>query len=50
MGEPDTYPFVLAPPVLEKLRFIGGLVQLARPERAARGESRAEPEGGAEAQ
>ena len=26
MGLPDTYPFVLAGPVLEKLRFIGGLI------------------------
>ncbi len=31
MGEPDTYPFVLPPPVMEKLAFIDGLVRgLAR--------------------
>jgi hypothetical protein len=26
MGQPDTYPFVLPAPALEKLRFIGGLI------------------------
>ncbi|MEW9616285.1 putative zinc-binding metallopeptidase [Shinella sp. S4-D37] len=29
MGQPDSYPFVLPPPVLEKLDFINGLVREA---------------------
>jgi hypothetical protein len=27
MGRPDLYPFVIAPAVVEKLRFIHGLVR-----------------------
>ena len=34
MGEPDLYPFVLAPRVVEKLAFVDGLVRAARPEEA----------------
>jgi len=29
MGQPDSYPFVLSPPVVEKLDFINGLVRRA---------------------
>ncbi|HSX76242.1 MAG TPA: putative zinc-binding metallopeptidase, partial [Shinella sp.] len=29
MGQPDNYPFVLPPPVVEKLDFINGLVRNA---------------------
>ena len=35
MGRPDLYPFVLAPAVVEKLRFIHGLVRSASAESAA---------------
>lgn len=44
MGRPDLYPFVLSPPVIEKLSFVHDLV--ARPERPARvqcGEQFTEP-------
>ena len=30
MGQPDLYPFALSPPVIEKLRFIHGLIRGAR--------------------
>ncbi|MNT68226.1 hypothetical protein D3C72_2064390 [compost metagenome] len=26
MGQPDSYPFVLSPPVIRKLDFINGLI------------------------
>jgi hypothetical protein len=35
MGRPDLYPFVLAPPVIEKLRFVHDLVRGASAEGAA---------------
>ena len=40
MGRPDLYPFVLAPAVIEKLRFVHNLVRAQRkqapqPEQAA---------------
>ena len=35
MGRPDLYPFVLAPPVVEKLAFIHDLVRSASAESAA---------------
>ena len=30
MGQPDLYPFIISPPVVEKLAFIHGLVRDAR--------------------
>ena len=30
MGQPDLYPFIISPPVVEKLGFIHGLVRDAR--------------------
>jgi hypothetical protein len=35
MGQPDLYPFVLAPATIEKLRFIHGLIQEHRVSRGA---------------
>ena len=43
MGRPDLYPFVLAPAVVEKLRFIHGLVRSASAESAADARASAPP-------
>ena len=34
MGQPDTYPFVLPPPAIEKLRFVHDVVAASRERRA----------------
>jgi hypothetical protein len=38
MGRPDLYPFVLAPRVVEKLRFVHGLVRRVATSAASRTE------------
>jgi hypothetical protein len=34
LGQPDLYPFVLTPPVIEKMGFVHRLIRAARPSRA----------------